>query len=577
MLKIVSIETMRKIEAAADANGVTYAQMMENAGKAVAERTFARLLDKNRGRVLVLVGDGNNGGDGLVAARYLAHHDGIRVTCYLLSARPEDDRNFVLAKEAGVVIEVHTSDRASLVEYVREADIILDSLFGIGVRLPIHGEATDILRTVKETIQELKNEFNPVMIPINFLPLNPFTKNIVPQVIAVDCPSGVDCDTGNMDENVIPADETITFITAKPGLLRFPGAGAAGGLSVAGIGVPEDLPEIQQAPLGLVTVRDIQNMLPARHLDSHKGSYGKVMIVAGSVNYTGAPGLAAEGAYRSGAGLVTVGAPGPVISALSARMVEPTWVLLPHDMGVLSEKAVSLVLEHLDGYESLLLGPGWGQEETTQNFLSQLLQEGNIRSSVKSQKRRTIGFQAQSPQDEDTDSSEEQPVTLPPLVIDADGLNLLAQIESWWTLLDHGAVLTPHPGEMSRLTGLSIEAIQQDRWEIPMQKAQEWGVVVVLKGAHTIVANPDGTAVVLPFKTPALATAGTGDILSGLIAGLLAQGLTPSAAAIVGGYIHGLAGVLAERHYGNSRGVVAGDILRLLQYAWTAITETALL
>ena len=293
------------------------------------------------------------------------------------------------------------------------------------------------------------------------------------------------------------------------------------------------------------------------------------MIVAGSLNYVGAPGLAAEGAYRAGAGLVTVGAPSSIIPALSARLPEPTWVMLPHDMGVISANAVPLVFEQCEGYQALLLGPGWGQEGTTKEFIQQLLEtSGTLSKSAK--KSRSIGFSALGPEPAQVEATAGA-LSLPPLVIDADGLNLLAEIDEWWQLLPEGTIITPHPGEMGRLAHLTTTDIQSNRWAIVAEKAEAWNVILVLKGAHTLIAAPEGQVIALPFKTDGLATAGTGDILAGLIVGLLAQGMRPIDAAVAGGYVHGLAGELAQKQQGSGRGVIARDVLAMIPEAWRII------
>jgi NAD(P)H-hydrate epimerase len=235
-------------------------------------------------------------------------------------------------------------------------------------------------------------------------------------------------------------------------------------------------------------------------------------------------------------------------------------------MGVISENAVSLVLEQCKEYQALLLGSGWGQEDTTGNFIQQLLETSGM-MSVSPKRRRSIGFSPLTAEPEQVEAND-TPLSLPPLVIDADGLNLLAEVDEWWQLLPEGTIITPHPGEMGRLAQLTTKDIQSNRWAIVAEKAEEWNVILVLKGAHTLIAAPDGRVTALPFKTDGLATAGTGDILAGLITGLLAQGMKPADAAVTGGYIHGLAGELAQKHQGSGRSVIASDVLGTIPEAW---------
>lgn len=557
MIKVVSVEQMRQIEAAADARGLSYDAMMQNAGAAVARRALSLLSTQTEPRVTVLVGPGNNGGDGLVAGRLIALDKNIQVRFYLLKRRDDSDSNFSAVQEAGLFVAYAEDDRDFRVlrNMVASASFVLDALFGIGVRLPFKAEAAKVLRNVVQAINDEQQPEHPEGIIIT-----PGMPTVIrfprPYVLAVDCPSGLNCDTGELDKNAIAADETMTFIAAKPGLFEFPGAGAVGQLHVATIGVPSDLPELNDEKHTLVEGETVRGLLPERTSNANKGTFGKALIVAGSTNYMGAPGLAALAAYRVGVGLVTVGAPEPVVGALSSHLLEPTWLLLPHDMGALAANAVQIVQKEMASYDALLLGPGWGREQTTREFLTKLL--STDREAVKPLSHRPMGFAEKSPKSE----SEAEPLIskLPPLVIDADGLNLLSELDEWWKLLPENTIITPHPGEMGRLAKLETKDILANRWEIARKKAAEWKVTLVLKGAHTLIAAPDGRIGVLPFKTDALAKAGTGDVLSGMIAGLLAQGMSPYDAALTGGYIHGLAGTLAAKKSRTTRSLIAGDV-----------------
>jgi NAD(P)H-hydrate epimerase len=568
MLKVVSVASMRQIEADADAAGLSYDTMMQNAGRATAKRAMTVLENRPDARVTVLVGPGNNGGDGLVAGLILAHEGGAQVRFYLLNTRSEADANFKAVQDAGLFVALAESDHDFRVlrNMVASADVVLDALFGIGVRLPLKGEAEKVLRNVRQALGDTQQPVDEVgetitpSVPRNASPTSR------PYVIAVDCPSGLECDTGELDKNAIPADETITFIAAKPGLFKFPGAGAVGLLHVATIGVPADLPALQKQSYEIADSKIVRDLLPSRSQDSNKGTFGKALVIAGSTNYVGAPGLAALAAYRTGTGLVTIGAPGPVVGALSGHFLEPTWLMLPHDLGVLAEAAAALIHSEMGSYDALLLGPGWGREAATRAMLVKLLTQQGETS-----KRRPIGF---GREDKKTEASEENAAHFPPLVVDADGLNLLSEIEDWWQLLPPNTVITPHPGEMGRLAKLETSIVQAQRWELAVQKAAQWNVILLLKGAHTLIAEPSGKMVVLPFKTDALSTAGTGDVLAGIITGLLAQGLQPFDAAVVGGYLHGLAGEQAAKKQGSTRSVIAGDVLAALSEAISLVEKS---
>jgi hydroxyethylthiazole kinase-like uncharacterized protein yjeF len=290
-------------------------------------------------------------------------------------------------------------------------------------------------------------------------------------------------------------------------------------------------------------------LFPPRPLNAHKGTCGKVMIVAGSINYTGAAALAGEAAYRAGAGLVTLAVPGVLHGPLASRLAEATFVLLPHEMGAITEDAVPIVIESLGGYDALLIGPGLGRDQKTCGFLRALV------TGERSTMRGRIGFRSSSV----AAGPAGQPLTMPPMVIDADGLNLLSELDDWPRLLPPNCVLTPHPGEMARLVGCSSDSIAADRIGTAQEAAAEWGQVVVLKGAFTVVAAPGGQTTLLPFAEPALATAGSGDVLAGAIAALLGMGLRPYQAAVAGAFLHGASGQAAAAEIGR-RGVIAGDL-----------------
>ena len=559
MPKIVTTEQMRAIERAADAQGHSYAAMMERAGRAVAGRVRQLLAGIEQPRVAVIVGPGNNGGDGLVAARILAEElEGASVGAFLLKMRGDDDEVFVGAREAGVFIASADDDKAAgyrvLQNLVANTDVLIDALFGTSLRLPIKGDAAKVLQTAHKAIT-LRRAERPV--PPYTTPAAPDLTALDegPLIVAVDCPSGLDCDTGALDKATLPAHETITFAAAKPGLLAFPGAEAVGTLHIADIGLPPRLPELDEIALTLVDAAAVRARLPQRPRDSHKGTFGKAMVVAGSLNYTGAAYLAAAAAYRAGAGLVTVGAPQIIVPVLAGMLPEATWLLLPHDLGVINEAAVKVLRAELAGYSALLLGPGFGREDVTGEFLRELLRpQEEVRHS------RAIGFVPDAPANESAPDA----TGLPPLVIDADGLNLLAAMDGWPRLLPPGTILTPHPGEFARLARLEREEVQADRIALAQAKAAEWSCVVVLKGAFTVVAAPNGQTAVEPFATSALASAGTGDVLAGAIAGLLAQGLAPFDAALCAAWLHGMAGVRAAELLETAISVTAGDVLDLL-------------
>ncbi len=549
-MKLVTVEQMKQLEQAADAAGHSYAEMMEQAGRAVAEAIFQRVNVKNK-IVLILVGPGNNGGDGLVAAHYLKQA-GAKVICFLFKPRADDDPNMKRVRDQGIAC-LHNNDNGAhktLRKALQGTDVIVDALLGTGVVRPIEGALAEILTIVRAAVNERRT---PTFAPTDLVPASPPTPP-QPYIAAVDVPSGLNCDSGEIDPAALPADLTVTFAAPKMGQFRFPGAGAIGELVVADIGIAPAL--AQDLPVDVATAQMVAGMLPARPRDAHKGTFGKAMIVAGSVNYTGAAYLAGAAATRVGAGLVTMGVPQILHPILAAKLVEATWLLLPHSTGVLNADAVEVLADALPGYHVLLIGPGLGQDKETLAFVHRLL---GIRQTVKGR----IGFGRDA-------GTAPPPVTLPPLVVDADGLNALARVERWWTYLPAGGVLTPHPGEMARLC--QTETISGERIAIAAEKSAEWNQVVVLKGAHTVIAAPDGRIVVQPFANAGLARAGTGDVLAGCIAGLMAQGLAAFEAAVCGAYLHGLAGETTAQKLGTA-GMVAGDLLAELPHAISQVAR----
>ncbi|MBI5960791.1 MAG: bifunctional ADP-dependent NAD(P)H-hydrate dehydratase/NAD(P)H-hydrate epimerase, partial [Chloroflexi bacterium] len=457
MAKIVTTEQMKAVEKAADAKGHSYAAMMELAGRAVAERVKVWVAGRAQPRIAILVGPGNNGGDGLVAGRLLKEEiAGATVGAFLLEPRAEDDTVFTAARDAGVFIADAENDKAQgyrvLQNLVANADVVVDALFGTGFKPPIKGEAIKVLQAARKALalRESDRPAPPYTTPAD--PPEPF--DLSPIILAVDCPSGLDCDSGELDSHALNAHETVTFAAAKPGLLAFPGAEAVGKLHIANIGLPARLPALDKITLTLVEAADVNARLPKRPLDSHKGTFGKAMIAAGSLNYTGAAYLAAAAAYRVGAGLVTVGAPQIIIPTLAAMLPEATWVLLPHDMGVLNEAAVKVLRKELEGYTALLLGPGFGTEDVTGDFLRDLLQpKEELRHS------RAMGFVPMEADQKPADANNS--TTLPPLVLDADGLNLLADMDDWTTLIPPNTILTPHPAEFARLAKIERDEVQK--------------------------------------------------------------------------------------------------------------------
>ncbi|HEY7984890.1 MAG TPA: NAD(P)H-hydrate dehydratase [Ktedonobacterales bacterium] len=506
-MKIVTIAEMRELERLADErHGLTSPVLMERAGTRVAELVRARRGGSVAGMaVVLLVGPGNNGGDGKVAARLLREW-GAEITSLLIK-----ERQLETAAGAAPVGDDLTAFHSAL----ERAELVIDAVLGTG-----HARPLDDFTRAAFALVEAERQRRPAL-----------------WVLAVDLPSGVNADTGAADPGTLRADMTLTLANPKVGLFAFPAADYVGELEVGDIGIPAAL----SAGLALdqLTAAVIRPLLPARPLDSNKGTFGKLMVLAGSLPFPGSAYLAASAAGRAGAGLVTLAVTRDLAPIYATKLAEATLHLLPAESEQPLEQRAQGLLVGLRGYRVLLAGPGLGQSKTTQLFLHTVF--NRLRAL---------------PEDE-----------RPRLVVDADGLNALAKLPEWWALLPPGAVLTPHPGEMARLCGgRRVSGGGPERLALARERAAAWGHTVVLKGACTVVAAPAGATALFWPPNPALATAGTGDVLAGTIAGLLAQGLEPPAAARVGVYLHGQAGLLAREALGVA-GVLAGDLLPQLPVA----------
>jgi NAD(P)H-hydrate epimerase len=560
-MRLVTTEQMRQLEESAVAAGTTWAALMEQAGWGVAQEAL-RCLGEVRGKqVVILVGPGNNGGDGLVSARHL-HDAGVQVSLYIWKRSNLDkDSNLKRCRERsiGEVLAADDRDTRQLQRVVSTADMVIDALLGMGTSRPVEGDLAVVVRALNHISSGApgNNRKPPAKRPF---------------VLAIDVPTGINSDTGAVLGVAVRATTTVATGLPKRGLLLYPGKAHAGEIVLADIGLPaRDLEAIMSDTMNATYARPL---LPARPVDSHKGTFGKTMVVAGSFLYPGAAALATGGACRVGAGLVTLATARSVLLA-SGRAAEVTLLPLPEaELGTPGEKAADELLNGIEGYHALLIGPGLGKEEKTSRFLKRVLgieQPAEVRSRVGFRIHSAeAAAEAQKPKAKEHEkgketSNGEAHYHLPPTVLDADGLNLLAEIDDWATHLPAShVILTPHPGEMKRL--LKAEDLDEDLVQVATDAAQQWQQVVVLKGATTVVAAPDGRSVVHAGGNAALATAGTGDVLSGAIAGLLAQQMPLFDAAALGVYLHAAAGAMLREELGDM-GSVASDLLPLLPRA----------
>ena len=545
-LKVVTAAQMTALEQESERQGTTTDTLMERAGLAVAATARQRLAATPGGfagaNILVLVGPGNNGADGLVAARHLRRW-GAEVTAYLVTGFPAANlppgnklaAKLELARRYDVSLLSATDDPGleRLAGRLRRSRLVLDAVLGTGRSRPLAGTVREVMLQVSASRQPPASIHRPLL-------------------LALDLPTGLDADTGAVDAACPGADLTLALGFPKAGLLAFPGATKVGELQTLDLGLPPGLGEAD-IPLELLTPAWVGHHLPARPLDAHKGSFGHTLVVAGSRNYVGAACLVAAAAGRVGAGLVTLAAPESVYPSAAAQLTETIHLPLPEDgAGQIHPDAAGIIRDLLPRYSCLAVGSGMGRSAGTAAFMERLLLDGAA-----------------------------SPVSIPaaippsiPVVVDADGLNNLSRRPDWWRHQENRPgplILTPHPGEMATLTGLATAAIQQDRVATARRYAAQWQAVVVLKGAFTAIAEPgggdspagDGLVRLSPFANPGLASGGTGDVLTGIIGGLLAQGLTPFDAASCGVYLHGQAAAALTARQGNA-GLLASDLVAAL-------------
>lgn len=507
-MKLLKADEMKDIDRRASSEfGIPSLILMENAGLRTLE-VIEEILGETKNRmIIILAGKGNNGGDGLVIARHLIN-SGAVVETYLTGEVEDlthDSRiNYEILLKMGARILLLNSEKDldRLMLSLMNADLIVDALYGIGFKGSLNQFDSRLVKMV-----------NWCRAP----------------VVAVDIPSGVEADTGRVHGDAIKASHTVTFALPKIGLVLEPGKEYAGTLSVADISIPAVLLEDNNIKTNLISEPMLSALLKPRVANSHKGTYGHALLLGGSPGMVGAIMMASLAALRTGAGLVTAAVPESLTAVVDSGLME----VMTAPLAQTAQSAIAL--EALPAIENLLgtvsvcaIGPGMSRYPEAGAIVRYILERSGV-----------------------------------PLVIDADGLNALENDVAILKDRQVPIVLTPHPGEMARLTGKSIEEIQSRRLEITQTFAQKWGVTLVLKGNKTIIANPSGEVYINISGNPGMATAGSGDVLTGIITGLIAQGLKPQDAAFAGVYLHGWAGDVAAEIKGE-QGMIAGDLILCL-------------
>src|SRR5438445_3898096 len=484
-------------------HGISVAQLMDAAGRRVAQAAEIMLREHGGRRVVVMAGRGSNGGDGLVAARYLAA--GAEVAALFLAPREEfggeSAQALAAASEAGV--SFLAGDAARHEDAIGRADLIIDALFGTGFRGTARGDAVGLIEAANRSGKP---------------------------ILAVDVPAWLQDDIGTWDGPCVRASVTVTMGLPKVGVVLFPGAEMAGALYVGDIGYPQALMDDPSITTWLVTSAKVRELLPRRRPDTHKGTYGHVLILAGSVGYTGAAVLSTFGALRSGAGLVTVAVPQSVYPIVASKVTEGIAMPLADDGSALSPSAMARVDELLASCDVVAAGPGLSPAPGVARVVEELLGRDK------------------------------------PLVLDADGLNVLAGRADRLAKARPPVVITPPPGELGRLLKQPTPKIVEDRLGAARAAAARFRCVVVLKSAHTVVAKPDGEAAIVRTGNPGMASGGMGDVLTGALAALIGQGMAPFDAAVAAAYLHGLAGDLGAQEIGQV-GLLASDVADRLPHA----------
>lgn len=493
--------------------GIPGQVLMENAARGAVEMLFKVCPDVYSQKVCILAGRGNNGGDAFVMARYLMEKK-VKTSTFLLSSKEkvtgDAKANLVLLEKLAAansedgVIEITSLD--SFIKYkemISAHTLFVDGILGTGLNSDVRGVFKEVIETI----------------------------NSLPQpVFSIDIPSGLNADTGQVMGVSIKAVATATFGFAKTGHMLYPGKELTGTLEVIDIGIPGFIARKENICTHLIEESTIKSMFKPRTPQSHKGTYGHLLIVAGSTGKSGAAALASNAAMACGAGLVTLAVPESINSIMEVKVTEPMTFPLPESSkGHISHTALNIILKELVADKKVVAaGPGIGMDESTIKLVHDMVEQ----------------------------------ITLP-MVLDADALNAIAINPYVLKNRKNTTILTPHPGEMARLTGKSTKEVQKNRIGIATQFAGEFNVIVVLKGASTIVALPDGSAHICPTGNPGMASGGMGDVLTGMIAGLSAQGFTPSEAAIAGVYLHGLSADIIASKRGWS-GFVASDIIQII-------------
>ena len=510
-MKACFASEMRGVDkAASEIGGIPSIVLMENAAMACVEelkKDFANLSEKS---VAVFCGKGNNGGDGFAIARHL-YNMGIDVAVYLVCGnefKGDAKINFDIIKRMNINIDV-ISDIEDLKYIVRSYDIV-DAIFGTGISGTVRGISYDVISEINDNAK---------------------------YIMAVDVPSGINSDSGEICGVCIKADKTVTFAAYKVGMLMFPAADYVGKAAVKNISIPDYIIDGQNLKINVIDDKFVRSNFPKRENNSQKGDYGKVLVIAGSAGMTGAAYLSSQTAVTTGSGLVTLAVPSSLNGAMEAKTTEVMTVPLSDKNGRISAGAIDEILKRVDKADTVLIGPGLGRCDDVSEVVESVLEYSKV-----------------------------------PVIIDADGINAVAENMKALSSCTCPVIFTPHTVEMSRLTGLEREYIEDNRLVTAKEFAEENGVTLILKGHHTIVTGQDGEQYINITGNSGLATGGSGDVLAGTVASLVSRGINETVASAMAVYIHGLAGDIAKDKYGIES-VTASKVMECIPCALRQILQ----
>lgn len=515
-MKLVTSDTMKKLDRITiEQYGIPGLTLMERAGKgafALLEKYFARDLEKG---IAVVAGGGNNGGDGFVVARY-AHEKGLRTEVFLLvdqeSLKGDALENFNRIKNSVRVENISDSKtEEDLVEKLKSFGCVIDAIFGTGFRGNVEGIHKKVISAINRSNKK---------------------------VLAIDIPSGLNPDTGEVMGIAVKANVTATFGLPKVGQFLGNAREFTGTVEVIDIGIPEKLIEEEAGDGEVFTLSDARRIIKRRQWNAHKGNFGHLLIIAGSPGKTGAAVLTSEGALRAGAGLVTLAVPSSLNPVFEVKTTEAMTIpVRDNGKGIFIQESIRAVEKALDGKDAVAIGPGIGTQKETVAFLKKLLE-----------------------------------IITVPVVIDADGLNCLANFTEKLKKLKIPVILTPHPGEMARLSGEKIEKINNNRIKSAIEFSNKYRSVLLLKGALSVTADNGRCWTINPTGNPGMATGGMGDVLTGVIGSLLAQGISPYDSARLGAFVHGWAGDTLVSEYGPF-GYKAIEVANKIPLLWRKIFD----